>query len=101
MIDDETKEPELTQPFKHQRPDNLNLFSTKEPNASKVKLRKSQSTDQKMSLLPKLSLNLYSRPAEKTALEICGEQMEKVNCLTCDQRENFIRNEQGIKLAWQ
>ena len=43
-----------------------------------------------------LNLNLHSRPAEKTALEICGEQMEKFGLLTDEQKENFIRNEQGI-----
>lgn len=41
-------------------------------------------------------LNLYSRPTEKTALEICGEQMEKYTLLNEEQRESFIRNEQGI-----
>lgn len=40
--------------------------------------------------------NLYSRPAEKTALEICGEQMERAGQLSCEQRDSFIRNEQGI-----
>lgn len=43
-----------------------------------------------------VQLNLYSRPLEKTALEICGEQMEKSGLLTDEQRESFIRNEQGI-----
>lgn len=42
------------------------------------------------------SLNLYSRPSEKTALEICGEQMEKYAMLNEEQRQGFIRNEQGI-----
>jgi hypothetical protein len=41
-------------------------------------------------------LNLYARPPEKTALEICGEQMEKAGQLNDEQRENFVRNEQGI-----
>lgn len=41
-------------------------------------------------------LNLYARPPEKTALEICGEQMEKAGQLSDEQRENFVRNEQGI-----
>jgi hypothetical protein len=43
-----------------------------------------------------LNLNLHSRPAEKTALEICGEQMEKFMFHNDEQKENFIRNEQGI-----
>ena len=33
-------------------------------------------------ILPEINLNLHSRPAEKTALEICGEQMEKCAELT-------------------
>ena len=43
-----------------------------------------------------INLNLYSRPLEKTALEICGEQMEKAGQVSEEQREGFIRNEQGI-----
>ncbi|CAF0740382.1 unnamed protein product [Brachionus calyciflorus] len=42
------------------------------------------------------SNGLYFRPNQKTALEICGEQMEKSIQLTDEQKENFIRNEQGI-----
>jgi hypothetical protein len=64
------------------RPDILNL--------------KKSSKDETKLYLPELSLNLYLRPAEKTALEICGEQMEKYSYLTAEQRDNFIRNEQGI-----
>ncbi len=79
---------------KRQRPDKLNLFA--ESSEKKEARVSSGFGDSKTSLLPKLSLNLYSRPSEKTALEICGEQMERVACLTAEQRENFIRNEQGI-----
>lgn len=43
-----------------------------------------------------MHVNLYARPLEKTALEICGEQMEKSSQLSEEQRESFIRNEQGI-----
>lgn len=70
------------------RPDNLNIFDS-----DKQKIRKSVN---KAVTLPEFGLNFYSRPAEKTALEICGEQMERVAHLTSDQRENYIRNEQGI-----
>ncbi len=79
--------------IKRQRPDKLNLFAACEKKEARTS---SGFGDSKTSLLPKLSLNLYSRPTEKTALEICGEQMERVACLTAEQRENFIRNEQGI-----
>lgn len=66
------------------RPDNLNLLGVNgEKKTEKFALNE-------------LSLNLYSRPAEKTALEICGEQMEKIASVTDEQRENYIRNEQGI-----
>lgn len=43
-----------------------------------------------------VSENLYARPAEKTALEICGEQMETFLQQTDEHREAYIRNEQGI-----
>jgi hypothetical protein len=46
--------------------------------------------------LNSLQLNLYSRPAEKTALEICGEEMEKMESYGAEQKDNFIRIEQGI-----
>ena len=46
--------------------------------------------------MPALNLNLYTRPAEKTALEICGEQMENNSHLTQDQLDCYIQNEQGI-----
>ena len=91
---------------RQQRPDNLNLLSVAkhkiENNENKssrhLLLKKAQANQlaEQKSLLPELNLNLYSRPAEKTALEICGEQMERVAHLTAEQRENFIRNEQGI-----
>ena len=41
-------------------------------------------------------VSLYARPDEKTALEICGEQMEKSGQISDEQRENYVRNEQGI-----
>lgn len=41
-------------------------------------------------------VSLYARPDEKTALEICGEQMEKSGQLSDEQRDNYVRNEQGI-----
>jgi hypothetical protein len=43
-----------------------------------------------------LQLNLYSRPAEKTALEICGEEIEKMDIYSQEQKDNYIRIEQGI-----
>ncbi len=46
--------------------------------------------------IPELNLNLYQRPVEKTALEICGEQMERSSQMTDEQKESFIINEQGI-----
>ena len=69
-----------------------------------VKSNSSEATKQKQLASPlkstlgilTLNLNLHSRPAEKTALEICGEQMEKFTFFTDEQKENFIRNEQGI-----
>lgn len=73
----------------HKRPDNLNLAGV---NGEK----KAAAAAAEKFALNELSLNLYSRPAEKTALEICGEQMEKIATVTDEQRENYIRNEQGI-----
>ena len=78
---------------KQQRPDNLNLNFN---NQQKVNDKLKDETNQSKIYLPELNLNLYLRPAEKTALEICGEQMEKYSYLTNESRENFIRNEQGI-----
>lgn len=80
------------------RPDKLNLFGGKArtrsareelPPASVCGVSQELSADTTQT-------NLYSRPAEKTALEICGEQMERVGQLSSEQRDSFIRNEQGI-----
>jgi len=83
---------------KRQRPDKLSLFSVKDVVFDQCKEAKAsnQFNDSNGNLLPKFTLNLYSRPNEKTALEICGEQMERVAALTEEHKENFIRNEQGI-----
>ena len=48
------------------------------------------------SLLVTAKTSLYARPLEKTALEICGEQMERSAQLSEEQREAYVRNEQGI-----
>jgi hypothetical protein len=74
----------------NKRPDNLNLFPIAAHDPSTP-------TALKNDLKPDgFDLNFHSRPSEKTALEICGEQMEKCPNLTEEQREAFITMEQGI-----
>ena len=57
----------------HPRPDKLDLFS----NGKSTKQHENEKT-KSPAVITELNFNLHSRPTEKTALEICGEQMEKM-----------------------
>jgi hypothetical protein len=78
----------------HPRPDNLDLLFTNgkfnnnnhhhhhhKNNVTKQQKEENEKT-KSPAIITELNLNLYSRPTEKTALEICGEQMEKCSDLT-------------------
>ena len=64
----------------HPRPDNLDLFSNGKFNSNHK--QKEDDKTKSPAIIRELNLNLHSRPTEKTALEICGEQMEKYSDLT-------------------
>jgi hypothetical protein len=87
---EQEKENTTTSSISSSTTSNENIDNQKRPNS--LSLAKCFTS----SNMPELNLNLYTRPTEKTALEICGEQMENSSHMTQEQLDSYIQNEQGI-----